>query len=150
MQNYITKLFFTAYVVHLDILTAECQPRCLTSGRFSILNEVLVVLASLLQKTLTYNVQCSFRCFESAAESYIKVPFIGAVSYLTLAVSPFCITFAVLWAVFRRVSFAWIGQDILVRISPTIYLVFFLSFNSPLLSDSITNTASFVLTHGNL
>ncbi|CAL9197509.1 unnamed protein product, partial [Musa hybrid cultivar] len=46
-------------------------------------------------------------------ETFIKVPFFGAVSYLTLAVSPFCVAFAVLWAVYRRVSFAWIGQDVL-------------------------------------
>lgn len=32
-----------------------------------------------------------------------------------MAVSPFCIAFAVVWAVYRDVSFAWIGQDILVR-----------------------------------
>ncbi|KAI5647256.1 hypothetical protein M9H77_33261 [Catharanthus roseus] len=51
--------------------------------------------------------------FQHAAQSFVKVPFLGALSYLTLAVSPFCIAFAVVWAVFRRVSFAWIGQDIL-------------------------------------
>ncbi|BBN70293.1 SIGNAL PEPTIDE PEPTIDASE-LIKE 4, partial [Prunus dulcis] len=51
--------------------------------------------------------------FKRAGESYVKVPFFGAVSYLTLAVAPFCIAFAVVWAVYRRVSFAWIGQDIL-------------------------------------
>ncbi|PRQ58110.1 putative peptidase A22B, signal peptide peptidase [Rosa chinensis] len=54
-----------------------------------------------------------FRRFKRAGESYVKVPFFGAVSYLTLAVAPFCIAFAVVWAVYRRVSFAWIGQDIL-------------------------------------
>ncbi|GMH22697.1 hypothetical protein Nepgr_024540 [Nepenthes gracilis] len=53
------------------------------------------------------------RVFKSAAESYAKIPLIGAVSYLTLAVSPFCITFAAVWAVYRNASFAWIGQDIL-------------------------------------
>ncbi|KAA3475269.1 signal peptide peptidase-like 4 isoform X1 [Gossypium australe] len=52
-------------------------------------------------------------CFQRFAESFIKVPFFGAVSHLTLAVCPFCITFAVVWAVYRRISFAWIGQDIL-------------------------------------
>lgn len=57
----------------------------------------------------------SFRWFQHAAESFVKVPFFGAVSYLTLAVCPFCIAFSVVWAVFRRISFAWIGQDILVR-----------------------------------
>ncbi|KAK6251313.1 hypothetical protein SCA6_005318 [Theobroma cacao] len=55
----------------------------------------------------------SHRWFKHAGESYIKVPFFGALSYLTLAVSPFCIAFAVVWAVYRNVSFAWIGQDIL-------------------------------------
>lgn len=57
-----------------------------------------------------------FRCFKCTEESFIKVPVFGAVSYLTLAISPFCITFAVVWAVYRNSSFGWIGQDILVRI----------------------------------
>jgi hypothetical protein len=34
-----------------------------------------------------------------------------------LAVTPFCITFAVFWAVYRDKSSAWIGQGILVRIN---------------------------------
>jgi len=54
-----------------------------------------------------------FRWFKRAAESFVKVPFFGAVSYLTVAVSPFCIVFSVLWGIYRRLSFAWIGQDIL-------------------------------------
>jgi signal peptide peptidase-like protein 2B len=58
----------------------------------------------------------SFRWFKPAAGSFVKVPFFGAVSYLTLAVCPFCIVFAVLWGVYRRLSFAWIGQDILVSV----------------------------------
>lgn len=58
-----------------------------------------------------------FRWFKRAGESFVKVPLLGAVSYLTLAVCPFCIAFSVVWAVYRRVSFAWIGQDILVRYS---------------------------------
>ncbi|KAI3444532.1 hypothetical protein Pfo_001197 [Paulownia fortunei] len=79
--------------------------------------EILVVVFCIggvegLQTCLVALLSC-FRWFEHAAESFVKVPFVGAVSYLTLAVSPFCIAFAVLWAVFRRVSFAWIGQDIL-------------------------------------
>nr|XP_043623816.1 signal peptide peptidase-like 4 isoform X2 [Erigeron canadensis] len=79
--------------------------------------EVLVVLFAIggaegLQTCLVALLSC-FRCFEHAAETFFKVPFFGAVSYLTLAVSPFCIAFAVVWAVYRRISFAWIGQDIL-------------------------------------
>ncbi|KAL3818047.1 hypothetical protein ACJIZ3_003952 [Penstemon smallii] len=53
------------------------------------------------------------RWFKQAGQSYIKVPLFGAISYLTLAVAPFCIAFAVIWAVKREASFAWIGQDIL-------------------------------------
>ncbi|KAI9182021.1 hypothetical protein LWI28_021184 [Acer negundo] len=79
--------------------------------------EILVVLFCIggvegLQTCLVTLLSC-FRWFQHAAESFVKVPFFGAVSYLTLAVCPFCITFAVIWAVFRRISFAWIGQDIL-------------------------------------
>ncbi|OAY49153.1 signal peptide peptidase-like 4 isoform X1 [Manihot esculenta] len=79
--------------------------------------DVLVVLFCIggiegLQTCLVALLSC-FRCFQHAGESFVKVPFFGAVSYLTLAVSPFCIAFAVVWAVYRRVSFAWIGQDIL-------------------------------------
>ncbi|XP_071917547.1 signal peptide peptidase-like 2 isoform X4 [Coffea arabica] len=47
------------------------------------------------------------RWFKRTGESFIKVPFFGAVSYLTLAVSPFCIAFAVIWAVYRNASFGW-------------------------------------------
>ncbi|CAN1157375.1 Signal peptide peptidase-like 4 [Linum perenne] len=79
--------------------------------------EVLVVLFCIggvegLQICLVALLSC-FRCFQHAAESFVKVPFFGAVSYLTLMVSPLCIAFTVVWAVYRRVSFAWIGQDIL-------------------------------------
>ncbi|KAF7152426.1 hypothetical protein RHSIM_Rhsim01G0159800 [Rhododendron simsii] len=69
---------------------------------------------ALLRKRTSVMLHCfSFRWFERAADTFVKVPLLGAVSYLTLAVSPFCIAFAVVWAVFRRVSIAWIGQDIL-------------------------------------
>ncbi|KAI3719453.1 hypothetical protein L6452_20352 [Arctium lappa] len=79
--------------------------------------EVLVVLFAIggvegLQTCLVALLSC-FRWFEHPAETFIKVPFLGAVSYLTLGVSPFCIVFAVVWAVYRKISFAWIGQDIL-------------------------------------
>ncbi|XP_027349464.1 signal peptide peptidase-like 4 [Abrus precatorius] len=79
--------------------------------------EVLVVLFCIggvegLQTCLVALLSC-FRWFQHAGQSYVKIPFFGAVSYLTLAVTPFCIVFAVLWGVYRRVSFAWIGQDIL-------------------------------------
>ncbi|XP_048320974.2 signal peptide peptidase-like 4 [Ziziphus jujuba] len=80
--------------------------------------EVLVVLFCIggvegLQTCLVALLSC-FRWFKHAGESYVKVPFFGAVSYLTLAVLPFCMVLAVVWAVYRRrISYAWIGQDIL-------------------------------------
>ncbi|XP_065859595.1 signal peptide peptidase-like 4 [Euphorbia lathyris] len=79
--------------------------------------DVLVVLFCIggiegLQTCLVALLSC-FRWFQHAGESFIKLPFVGAVSHLTMAVSPFCIVFAVIWAIHRRVSFAWIGQDIL-------------------------------------
>ena len=73
--------------------------------------EVLVVLFRIggvegLQTCLVALLSC-FRWFEQAAESFVKVPFFGAVSYLTLAMSPFCIAFAIVWAVFfRRINLA--------------------------------------------
>ncbi|GMP61429.1 hypothetical protein CsSME_00023903 [Camellia sinensis var. sinensis] len=77
--------------------------------------EILVVLFAIggAEGLQTCLVALLSRWFEHAAESFVKVPFLGAVSYLTLAVSPFCIAFAVVWAVLRRDSCAWIGQDIL-------------------------------------
>ncbi|KAL1828591.1 hypothetical protein DCAR_0207829 [Daucus carota subsp. sativus] len=79
--------------------------------------EILVVLFCIggvegLQTCLVALLSC-FRWFVHAGESFVKVPLLGAVSYLTVGVFPFCIAFAVVWAVFRQVSFAWIGQDIL-------------------------------------
>lgn len=80
-----------------------------------------------LQNTISLKQQFgkfSFRSLEHAAKTFIKVPFLGAVSYLTLAVSPFCVLCAVLWAAYRRHHFAWIGQDILVRSPfPVLYII---------------------------
>lgn len=77
--------------------------------------ELLVVLFCIggVEGLQTCLVALLSRWFKHAGESYAKIPFFGPLSYLTLAVSPFCIAFAVVWAVYRNVSFAWIGQDIL-------------------------------------
>ncbi|OIW21426.1 hypothetical protein TanjilG_03460 [Lupinus angustifolius] len=79
--------------------------------------EILVVLFCIggvegLQTCLVALLSC-FRWSQDAAQTFVKIPFFGAVPYLALAVTPFCIVFAVVWAVYRRVSYAWIGQDIL-------------------------------------
>ncbi|OAY56509.2 signal peptide peptidase-like 2 [Manihot esculenta] len=77
--------------------------------------ELLVVLFCVggVEGLQTCLVALLSRWFKHAGESYVKIPFFGALSYLTLAVSPFCIAFAAVWAVYRNVSLAWIGQDIL-------------------------------------
>ncbi|KAF6157752.1 hypothetical protein GIB67_037325 [Kingdonia uniflora] len=77
--------------------------------------ELLVVLFCIggVEGLQTCLVALLSRWFKHAGETFVKIPIFGAVSYLTLALSPFCITFAVVWAVYRRISFAWIGQDIL-------------------------------------
>ncbi|KAA8522418.1 hypothetical protein F0562_013221 [Nyssa sinensis] len=77
--------------------------------------ELLVVLFCIggVEGLQTCLVALLSRWFKRTGESFIKVPFFGAVSYLTLAVFPFCLVFAVVWAVNRNFSFAWIGQDIL-------------------------------------
>ncbi|KAL6635390.1 hypothetical protein ACP70R_028061 [Stipagrostis hirtigluma subsp. patula] len=77
--------------------------------------EVLVVIFCIggVEGLQTCLVALLSRWFKPAAESFVKVPFFGAVSYLSLAVCPFCIVFAVLWAVYRQMPYAWIGQDIL-------------------------------------
>ncbi|KAK8477325.1 hypothetical protein V6N13_046282 [Hibiscus sabdariffa] len=75
--------------------------------------EAAIEQEKLLKGLQTCLVALLSRWFKHSGESYIKVPFFGAVSYLTLAVSPFCIAFAIVWAIYRNVSYAWIGQDIL-------------------------------------
>ncbi|KAI9079066.1 hypothetical protein K1719_038974 [Acacia pycnantha] len=99
----------------LFVVVASCFLFMLYKLMSSWFIEVLVVLFCIggiegLQTCLSALLSSWFK---HASESYIKVPFFGAISYLTLAISPFCIAFAVLWAVYRSVSFAWIGQDIL-------------------------------------
>ncbi|KAK2407059.1 signal peptide peptidase [Trifolium repens] len=65
-----------------------------------------------LQTCLVALLSC-FRWFQHPAQTFVKIPFFGPVPYLTLAVTPFCVVFAVVWAVKRHASYAWIGQDIL-------------------------------------
>ncbi|KAG4394555.1 hypothetical protein GLYMA_20G055867v4 [Glycine max] len=103
----------------LFVVFASCFLFMLYKLMSSWFIDVLVVLFCIggIEGLQTCLVALLSRWFKHAGESYIKVPFLGAISYLTLAVSPFCITFSILWAVYRNESFAWIGQDILVRIN---------------------------------
>ncbi|KAL5081076.1 hypothetical protein RYX36_009497 [Vicia faba] len=99
----------------LFVLVASCFLFMLYKLMSSWFIEILVVLFCIggVEGLQTCLVAILSRWFKHASETYVKLPFIGAVSYLTLAVTPFCITFAVFWAVYRDKSFAWIGQDIL-------------------------------------
>ncbi|XP_027360419.1 signal peptide peptidase-like 2 isoform X1 [Abrus precatorius] len=99
----------------LFVVLASCFLFMLYKLMSSWFIEVLVVLFCIggIEGLQTCLVALLSRWFKNAGESYIKLPCLGAISYLTLAVSPFCITFAVLWAVYRSESYAWIGQDIL-------------------------------------
>lgn len=99
----------------LFVLVASCFLFMLYKLMSPWFIEVLVVLFCIggIEGLQTCLVALLSRWFKHASESYVKLPFVGAISYLTMAVTPFCITFAVFWAVYRDKSFSWIGQDIL-------------------------------------
>ncbi|XP_062146384.1 signal peptide peptidase-like 2 [Alnus glutinosa] len=117
-----TKAIVTSGVVDINITSAVLFvviASCFLVILYKLMSlwfiELLVVLFCIggVEGLQTCLVALLSRWFKRSGESYIKVPVFGAVSYLTLAVSPLCIAFAVVWAVYRNVSFAWIGQDIL-------------------------------------
>lgn len=99
----------------LFVFVASCFLVILYKLMSSWFVELLVVLFCIggVEGLQTCLVALLSRWFKRSGRSYIKVPFFGALSYLTLAVSPFCIAFAAVWAIYRNLSFAWIGQDIL-------------------------------------
>ncbi|KAM3196944.1 hypothetical protein ACQJBY_072561 [Aegilops geniculata] len=53
------------------------------------------------------------RIFKGWGNNTVQLPFYGEVLALSVGIVPFCTVFAILWAVYRHSSFAWIGQDIL-------------------------------------
>lgn len=53
------------------------------------------------------------RICKNCGQRNVNFPLLGETSILSLVVLPFCIVFAVLWAVYQNASFAWIGQDVL-------------------------------------
>ncbi|CAI9094091.1 OLC1v1029754C2 [Oldenlandia corymbosa var. corymbosa] len=112
----------TSYVMDINtisavlfVVVASCFLILLYKLMSAWFMDILVVLFCIggAEGMLTCLVSLVSRWFKSAAGSFIKVPLLGAISYLTLVVAPFCIAFAVLWAVYRNASFGWIGQDIL-------------------------------------
>ncbi|XP_059444158.1 signal peptide peptidase-like 2 isoform X1 [Corylus avellana] len=121
-ENPSTKAMGTSGVVDINITSAVLFvviASCFLVILYKLMSfwfiELLVVLFCIggVEGLQTCLVALLSRWFKRTGESYVKVPVFGAVSYLTLAVSPLCIAFAVVWAVYRYVSFAWIGQDIL-------------------------------------
>lgn len=76
---------------------------------------VLVILFCIggFEGLQTCLVSLLYRWFRKAGSTFIKVPLLGAVSVLALCLSPFCLTFSVIWGYYRLNTYAWIGQDIL-------------------------------------
>ncbi|XP_062182467.1 signal peptide peptidase-like 2 isoform X3 [Phragmites australis] len=52
------------------------------------------------------------RIFKDCGQKTVQLPFLGEVLILSVAIIPFCMAFAILWAVYRHASCAWIGQDV--------------------------------------
>ncbi|OEL36617.1 Signal peptide peptidase-like 2 [Dichanthelium oligosanthes] len=53
------------------------------------------------------------RIFKDCEQKTVQLPFLGEVLALSVGIVPFCVVFAILWAVYRHASLAWIGQDVL-------------------------------------
>ncbi|GAB4834171.1 Signal peptide peptidase-like 3 [Ancistrocladus abbreviatus] len=53
------------------------------------------------------------RTCRNCGQKTVKVPIMGENSILSLSVLLFCVAFAVSWAVTRRASYSWVGQDVL-------------------------------------
>ncbi|PPS05155.1 hypothetical protein GOBAR_AA15503 [Gossypium barbadense] len=54
----------------------------------------------------------------------VRLPVIGEVSILSLGVFLLCVIFAVAWAVHRRASYSWVGQNILELIIANIFALY--------------------------
>ncbi|KAL2323808.1 hypothetical protein Fmac_022866 [Flemingia macrophylla] len=53
------------------------------------------------------------RKYPNCSQKTLNLPLFGEVSIFSLIVLLFCVTFAVLWIVFRHEAFSWFGQDFL-------------------------------------
>ncbi|KAG8481271.1 hypothetical protein CXB51_026045 [Gossypium anomalum] len=56
---------------------------------------------------------CTSRKCRNYPQKTVRLPVIGEVSILSLGVFLLCVIFAVSWAVHRRASYSWVGQNIL-------------------------------------
>ncbi|KAI3839810.1 hypothetical protein MKW98_010115 [Papaver atlanticum] len=55
------------------------------------------------------------RIFKNSGNKKVNLPCLGEVTVLSMGVLSFCLTFAIFWAANQHVSYAWFGQDVLVR-----------------------------------
>ncbi|PKU61747.1 Signal peptide peptidase-like 2 [Dendrobium catenatum] len=55
------------------------------------------------------------RMFRGCGRITLELPLLGEVTILSIVVLPFCVAFAIVWATHQESSYAWIGQDTLVR-----------------------------------
>ncbi|MCL7051613.1 hypothetical protein MKW94_013458 [Papaver nudicaule] len=54
------------------------------------------------------------RIFKNSGNKIVNLPCLGEVTVLSMGVLPFCLAFAIFWAANQHVSYAWVGQDVLV------------------------------------
>ncbi|KMZ60621.1 Signal peptide peptidase-like 2 [Zostera marina] len=52
-------------------------------------------------------------CFQNCGQRNLQIPIVGEYSILAISIFPFPVIFAVLWVIYRKSTFGWIGQDIL-------------------------------------
>lgn len=57
------------------------------------------------------------RISRNCSRKSISLPLFGEVLVLSVVVLPLCASFAIFWAANQHASYAWIGQDVLVRYS---------------------------------
>ncbi|XP_059632844.1 signal peptide peptidase-like 3 [Cornus florida] len=76
---------------------------------------LLIVLFCIggIQGMHTCIVSLMLRKCKNAGQKMVNVPLLGDVSVLSLVVLLFCFAFAILWAVNRKASYSWVGQDVL-------------------------------------
>lgn len=81
-----------------------------------------------------YNSSCFYNLLSRKRKSCemktVNLPVVGEVTILSLVVLLCCITFAVVWALNRRASYSWVGQNILVSIPLPFFLLFLLGSRS--------------------
>ncbi|MBA0855414.1 hypothetical protein Goshw_013394 [Gossypium schwendimanii] len=57
--------------------------------------------------------ECASRKCRNCPQKTLNLPLFGEVSIVSFVVALCCLIFAVVWAVNRRESYSWVGQDIL-------------------------------------